>query len=353
MTRRDGGLDSRVWLLWGVTASLPPLIGRNPFPLAATLLAVVGVRAAWVGSGRLAASWGALLRLAVIFAGIGVLFNVLTVPVGDTVIAEVPERVPLVGSSLTLNALVYGLLSGLALLTLVAVGTTLGAVLDWPEVLRLLPNRLSGVATAGSVAFAFVPQTVTAFHEIREAQAARGFRPRGVRGFVPIIVPLLAGGMERALTLAEALESRAFGSSPGHTESDDRSSAWRRPALALGLTAGATGGYLMATSDVTVAMVCLAGSLALIWLGSRDPSRQAVTRTRYRDPKWRRTDTVIAGLTVLAFLTILVAIARESTGLRYEPYPSLELPRVDLLLLVGIGLLVSPALLAAPVRGRK
>ncbi len=343
-------MDSRVWLLWGLAASLPPLIGRNPLPLAATLLAVAGVRAAWASSRPNAASWGSLLRLAAVFSLFGVLFNVLTVPVGDTVIAEVPERVPLMGSSLTLNALVYGLLGGLALLTLVAIGTTLGAVLDWPEVLRLLPRRLSGVATAGSVAFAFIPQTVMAFHEIREAQAARGYRPRGVRGFVPIIVPLLAGGMDRALTLAEALESRAFGSTPGTT---DRSSTRRRFALALGLTAGATGGYLMATSNVTVAIACLGGSLALIWLGSRDPSGRTSARTRYRDPQWRRTDTVVTGLTCLALLTIVDSMARNSAGLRYEPYPSLDVPTVDLLLLMGIGLLVAPAFCAPPGRERR
>ena len=340
MTGRDGGLDSRVWLLWGLVASLPPLIGRNPFPLAATLLAVLGVRAAWAGSRSSAASWGALLRLAAFFALFGVLFNVLTVPVGDTVIAEVPERIPLVGSSLTLNALVYGLLSGLALLTLVSIGTTLGAVLDWSEVLRLLPRRLSGVATAGSVAFAFVPQTVTAFHEIREAQAARGYRPRGVRGFVPIIVPLLAGGMDRALTLAEALESRAFGSAPGIQA---RTSVWRWPLLAVGLTGAATGGYLMATNNVKVAVACLGGSLALFWLGSRDATGRTFARTRYRDPQWHRTDTIVAGLTVLALLTIVGALVRDSAGLQYEPYPSFVLPRVNLLLLVGIGLLVAPA----------
>jgi energy-coupling factor transport system permease protein len=352
MSGRVDGLDARVWLLWGLTASLPPLIGRNPFPLAATLLAVVGVRTAWAGSRRSAASWGALLRLAALFALFGVLFNVLTVPVGDTVIAEVPERVPLVGRSLTLNALVYGLLSGLALLTLVAVGTTLGSVLDWPAVLRLLPRRLSGIATAGSVAFAFVPQTVAAFHEIREAQAARGYRPRGVRGFVPIIVPLLSGGMDRALTLAEALESRAFGSTPGDPGDSGRSAIWRRPALALGLTGGATGGYLMATSGVAIAVACLCGSLALIWLGSRDPSGRNVARTRYRDPEWRRIDTIVAGVTGLALATVLVAMARDSAGLRYEPYPSLDLPRVDLLLLLGIGLLVMPAFWAPPGQAR-
>ncbi len=43
----DDRLDPRAWLLWGAAASLPALLGRNPFPLLMTLVAVLGVRIAW------------------------------------------------------------------------------------------------------------------------------------------------------------------------------------------------------------------------------------------------------------------------------------------------------------------
>jgi energy-coupling factor transport system permease protein len=341
VTRTDA-LDPRAWLLWGSAASLPFLLGRNPFPLLAALLAVLGVCAAWAGAAsanpRLA-SWAALARLAGIFAVVGAIFNVLTVPLGDRVIVEVPSGVPIVGDVVTVNALVYGLLSGAALLGLVLVGTTLGAVLDWSALLRLLPDRLMSLAVAGTVAFAFVPQTAIAFREIREAQAARGFRVRGARDLLPIIVPLLSSGLERALTLAEALEARAFGAPEAPS---GRLGAWRGPMSALGLAAGATAGYLLASGRPMPA-VAAGGAMALL-LGLAIVERRGVRvrRTRYRVAHWGRADSAVAVASSLASVVTLSTLSRAPEALRYEPYPELALPAVDLLLLAGLGLLLVP-----------
>jgi hypothetical protein len=93
-------LDPRAWLLWAVAASLPPLLGRNPWPLAATLLAVLGVCGARA-VGEAGARWRPLLRLALLFGAIGVLFNLLTAHVGDLVIATLPEHWPVIGGLVT------------------------------------------------------------------------------------------------------------------------------------------------------------------------------------------------------------------------------------------------------------
>lgn len=341
MTRTDA-LDPRAWLLWGAAASLPALLGRNPFPLLATLLAVVGVRAAWAGAAsgnpRLA-SWAALTRLAALFAVIGALFNVLTVPLGDRVIVEVPESVPIVGDVLTLNALAYGLVSSAALLVLVLVGTTLGAVLDWSALLRLLPDRMTSMAVAGTVAFAFVPQTAVAFREIREAQAARGFRVRGARDLLPILVPLLSGGLERAVTLAEALEARAFGAPQTAAGGN---SGWRGAGSAFGLAAGATSGYLLAIGQSAPALAAIGATAILLGLAIVDRRGARVRRTRYRASRWGRAETTIAVASLLASATTLSTQSRASDALRYDPYPDLTLPAVDLLLLAGLGLLLVP-----------
>ena len=81
--------------------------------------------------------------------------------------------------------------------------------------MRLLPERMAALAVAGSVAWSYLPRTTAALTEIREAQMARGYRPRGIRDAAPLVVPLLAGGLERAMITAEALEARAFGAPLG------------------------------------------------------------------------------------------------------------------------------------------
>lgn len=343
MSHPDAGrLDPRAWLLWGLAASLPPLLGRNPFALVPTLLVALGVQAAWAATAPRAGSWRGLVRLAAVFATVGVLFNLLTAHIGDRVIGRLPSSIPLIGGVLTLNAAVYGLLGGIALLALVVVGATLGATLDWPALRQVVPSRLTTVAVAGSIAFAFIPQTVAAFHEIREAQAARGYRPRGPRDLVPLLVPLLTGGLERAMTLAEALESRAFGAAVA-----DRPSTVRHAvATVVGLTAAVTGAYLLVVRETRLAAAVLVlAALALVVAGRDQPDNTA-RRTRYRSTRWTNADTVVALTAAIAVAAQLAILARDPAAFRYEPYPSLSAPRVNLPLLASLALLLAPALYA-------
>ena len=264
MSQLNRPLDPRAWLLWLVAASLPALVGRNPFTLLAVLLTVLGVRSVWGTTPRFA-SWQAVVRLALVFAAVSVLFNVLTVHVGDRVIVTLPDQIPLIGGILTLNALVYGLLSGLALLVLVLIGTTVAAVLDWMALLRLLPARLATLAVASSVAWTLMPRMLVAFTEIREAQAARGHQPRRLRDAVPLLTPLLAGGLERSFQLAEALEARGFGAHavPGAW-------SWRQGTVTVvALTAAVTGAYLLAVGQAGPAVALLLGGGLLVLIGLR------------------------------------------------------------------------------------
>lgn len=337
-------LDPRAWLLWGAAASLPPLVGRNPFVLLASLLAALGVHAAWRDApGQ--RGWRGITRVALVFALVGSLFNVLTVHAGDRPFAQLPAAWPIVGGPLTVNALVYGLLGAAATVTLVLVGTTLGRVLDWATVLRLLPPRLSTVAVAGSVAWAFVPQTAVALGEIREAQSARGHRPRGVRDVVPLLVPLLAGGLERAITLAEALEARAFGAPLD--PATDAARPWRGIATVLGLSALAVAGFLLAVGRPAAAVGSLAVALLGLAAAGREPGgTHRPRRTRYREPAWGRRETTIAAAAGLALAVEIGALLVDPGAFAYEPYPSLTAPRVALPLLAALGLLLAPVAVA-------
>src|SRR4051794_2166628 len=117
--RRDDNLDPRAWLAWAVAASLTPTLGRNPIALGATLVIVIAVREAWRPWARQLASWSLIIQMALIFAFIGVLFNVLTYHGGDRALFFLPGFLPVIGGAVTVNALVYGAASGLALLILV------------------------------------------------------------------------------------------------------------------------------------------------------------------------------------------------------------------------------------------
>ena len=347
MSDARSSLDPRAWLLWGMAASLVPLLGRNPFALTATLLAVVAVRAAWVPAAAGVVSGAGLVRLAMLFAAVGVVFNALTVHVGDRELARLPDRWPIVGGALTLNAVTYGVLSGVALVILVLVGTTLSVVLDLASLLRLVPARLAPVAVAGSVAVAFAPQTATALREIREAQAARGHRPRGARDLVPLLVPLLTGGLERAVTTAEALEARGFGATLGAGPAARW--RWRGPVAAFGLAATVSGVFAAITGQATAGLLAIGGGVGLVGLAARDRrGRAAFRRTRYREAQWSKRDTALALASVATALALLRVRATDPGAVAWEPYPALTVPQTSLPLLAGLLLLLAPVLLAPP-----
>jgi energy-coupling factor transport system permease protein len=341
MPARPRALDPRAWLIWAVAASLPPLVGRNPWPLAATLLAVLGVWGA-VSVGAAAARWRPLLRLALVLGAFSVLFNLLTAHVGDRVIGELPERWPIVGGPLTLNALVYGLLSAMAIFALVAVSATLGATLDWSLAMRLLPQRMAPLAVAGSVAWSYLPRTTAALSEIREAQMARGYRPRGVRDAAPLVIPLLAGGLERAMTTAEALEARAFGA-PLAAEAGAR--PWQVGALLGGLGAALTGAFCLALGQIPAAGALLALGAILVAGGllPGQTGQPGVHRTRYRDPIWERAEWVVTGAALVVLAVEIAVLLFDPAAFQYEPYPSITPPAINLPLLAALGLLLTPA----------
>lgn len=363
-------LDPRAWLIWAAAASLPPLLGRNPWPLVAALLAVLGVWGVW-SAGAAGARWRPLLRLALVFGAVSVLFNLLTAHVGNIVIGSLPEHWPVIGGPLTLNALLFGALGATAILSLAATGATLGATLDWSGVMRLLPERMAPLAVAGSVAWSYLPRTTAAFTEIREAQSARGYRPRGVRDAAPLVIPLLAGGLERSLTTAEALEARAFGA-PLAPELTPR--PWQAAALVIGLVAALTGAFCLALGQMAAAAgLVMAAALGIAagllnraslpdWLQdhrrsrvppsadstSRAPSGRgsgvmSLRRTRYRDPVWERPEWIVTGAALAALAVQLGVLVMEPSAFRYEPYPALTAPAINLPLLAALGLLATPA----------
>lgn len=316
------------------------------------LLIVTVVRTVW----RPAMSdrgMGWFLRIAATFVIVGVIFNVLTVHSGDLVIAELPGSWPVVGGILTWNALVYGTLGGVALFSLVLTGITVSTLISWVDLFHVMPRRLAPIAVTGSVAWAFLPQTAVAWRQIREAQTMRGHRFHGMRDFIPIVVPLLAGGLDRSLVMAEALESRGFGASAGvHPATRN---PWRDFAFGCSVIFG-LGGLAVAVYCLAVGMAAWAGvagavgGISLAALVRTSPTPVAA-RTRCRTLVWSRADSLVTVTSLIAVSIVVIWNGVRPGSLVYAPYPTLTLPPVDAPLLILLGLLMVPALVFRPSAG--
>jgi energy-coupling factor transport system permease protein len=343
-------LDSRAWLSWGLGAMLPLLLGRNPWLTAEVLIIVLVVRGTWLD--RRAAHGNAwFVRIALVMAAISVVFNVLTVHAGDRVIASLPDFWPVVGGDMTWNAVAYGLVSGVTLFGMVLTGITVAAMVRWIDLFHLLPPRLAPIAVTGSVAWAFLPQTAIAWTNIREAMAMRGHRFRGARDFLPILVPLLASGLERSLAMAEALEARGFGLPAQRRESRTRkqaTSTLHAGLLIVGLAGLAVAAYCVATGQSRTGLLAGVGATAALLLLSWIAPAQEARTTRYRELVMQRADWVTIASALVATTAVLGWAAMRPESLQFDTYPTMEIPAVEPLLMAALALLLVPAFLRTP-----
>jgi energy-coupling factor transport system permease protein len=338
-------VDSRAWVAWGAAAMLPPLLGRNPWVLLEVLVIVLVVRAIWIPPAT-AQGMGWFLRVAGVFVVMGVVFNVLTVHAGTTVLATLPGSWPIVGGDLTLNALVYGVLGGVALFSLVLTGITVGTLVSWIDLFHALPPRLAPIAVTGSVAWSFLPQLATTWQNIREAQTMRGHRLRGARDILPLVTPLLASSLDRSLMMAEVLEARGFGALAAPAPTAPTRAIRSRLTIVMGLVALAAGGYCLAVGIAAPGALGLAAGAGLVWAGVRAGGPPGPRRTRLRCHTWTRRDTLVVATSLLAAIGTIAWTALQPESASYRVYPDLTLPTASLWILLSLALLLTPAFLA-------
>jgi energy-coupling factor transport system permease protein len=221
------------------------------------------------------------------------------------------------------------------------------AVVDHYQLLRSTPAFLFQAGVVVSVAITFVPQMVLSAKQIREAQRIRGHRFRGLRDLLPLVLPLLASGLERAIQLAEAMEARGFASAVVPVSSRQATlSQARTLAALLGLLAGL---FIMAYFPdrsllgwILVAMGG-AGLLATFWFQGRQ-----VQRSRYRRVTWTARDVAVVAASLLVVTVVLAARLVAPETLVYTPYPpSPLLPAFNPLVGAALLLLALPAALSS------
>lgn len=349
------------WLLWLLAAMLGTLFTRNPLYLAIIIVATTLVRnsltlAAPKGAGDTPNSlsradtssrgWGILMRAVLWLLVVVSLFKALSLHLGTTVLFTIPEGWPLIGGVVTAEGVAQSGLDALSVLSVLVVFSAFSAGADYYALLRSVPAAMHQVGLITSIAITFVPQTVTRFAEIREAQALRGHRVRRISDLLPIIMPLLAGGMERSMNLAEAMEARGFSRNPPGTRPLPPIIVQLGTAGGLGLVM--VGGALLAFFALLplIGWSTILAGLALISMTLRAVSLRS-RRTRYRRSVWRDRDTLLAApsLGIAAILLMYRVVAPGA--LVYDPLSRLRIymPPFDPVLALALAALVVPAVI--------
>lgn len=344
------------WVAWLAATAVALLATRNPLYIGLILLCIAAVWHVLRPRSKAPPLPLSPLRFGLLIVLASAAFNALTSHFGETVLFMLPSSWPLVGGPITLEALAFGAINGLVLAGFLAAFTVLNMALPTHALMRLIPRAFAPLAVVLSIAAAFVPATLRQLQQVSEAQAVRGHQVRGVRGWLPLAMPLLVGGLERAFQLAEAMTARGFTAGPQATpaygiqrqQAGIRATAASLPAwlprvlLLIGLLVVLSGllvrlawGHPLGTG-----MVVAAGALMVValWLAG-----QRVQRTTYRPQPWEQAAWAVLAGAAVVLAGYLLPVPGQA-ALYYTPYPRIAWPDFNAALgVITLGL-ATPAL---------
>ena len=179
------------WFVWAACAGAVVFTTTNPFYLLPVLGAAWLVHSAHVRPGPHAKAFRFFLT-----------FGLLTIVTRTGLVLF--ERV-------TWEATTGAFLEGLRLAVLLVVFGTFNSVSDPFKVIRLAPRRFHEAALAAALALSLTPRIIDSVGRVREAQKLRGMDMKRWAAWPALAIPVLASGMEEAVTLAESMDSRGHG----------------------------------------------------------------------------------------------------------------------------------------------
>ncbi len=309
-------------------------------------------------AGPLAQGWSMLVRLGLVLLIIRTFLSVVAIgglTYGATPLLTLPQfhLSPWLGGlqlggGATWEMLLNGLNSGIRLWSLMLLVGAFNVLTDQYALLRRTPRWLFGAGLIVMIAIAWIPQTLLQLQAIREAQRVRGHRLRGWRGALPLAVPLLTGGLERAMQLAEAMDSRGY----ARSASPDRHSLAQQALLLSGMILLALGLFAALGFQATARFGWSAALLGLLLLGLGIRSlRQSVVVSRYHRERWTNADRLVLGLSVIAATALLILQSVSPATLTYTPFPRATLPPFSPLVGAVTMLLTVPAVVRLATNG--
>jgi energy-coupling factor transport system permease protein len=290
-----------VWLVWALAAAACIELAPNPVYVAL----VIGIASVAVSMhakpGPYARAFPLLLAVGAFFAVVRMLLTVATTHgVGEALFTTPHFGLPqllggfTVGGTVELEVMLQSLSEGFAIVGIMGVFGAFNSVVSHSELVESTPRAFFELGLVVVVGLAFVPSTMGAIHDVRDADRARtGGRVVRRGRLLRQMVPVLELGLERAVTLAESMDSRGFArSGPGPR---DRVAGWC--GLGALLLLGGAFVALVGESTTAAAVLGIVGAVGLgiaVVLASADSGR-----TRYRPRTMTRTDWLVAAAAVL------------------------------------------------------
>jgi len=201
-------------LMLGLSLMILSLIVNNPL----CQVAVIAATAMMAFSAGVFREWLSWWKICLAVGLLTLIINPLVSRYGSTVIWRGPS-VPVLGHLIiTAEAVAYGAGMALRLVAVIWVFALVTLTVDPDSVLGLLKGRGSSSALLSALALRMVPTTLRDASDLLDAQRSRGIAlDKGSRWAVlksrmPLLKRAVSTSLDRGIGLAEAMESRAYGS---------------------------------------------------------------------------------------------------------------------------------------------
>lgn len=345
-------LHAVTWLLWAVAAAATLQLAPSPVYVVLVMAVALAVFEAHRLDSTLARALPVLVGIGVTFAAIRVVLTALTTHTGlpDSTWFTVPQfTLPRLLGGFTVGGAIEGPVvldaaaQGLVIVGVMTVFGVFNAVASHHELLQASPRAFHEPGLIVTVALAFVPSTMQAITAVREADQARtGGRVVRRGRLVRLAVPIVESGLERAMALAESMDSRGF--ARRHPSTAETVASWLGLASMLAL-----GGTLVALVGGASTAALIAGAAGVAGLAAAViVSSRATDATRYRPRRFTRLDVVVALITLAAPAGIVVLDRLGNDTLVWNAYP-LAVPSFSVPVALCIGLLAVPLAVRAPL----
>jgi energy-coupling factor transport system permease protein len=253
------------------------------------------------------------------------------------------------GGPVTAQTVVAAAYDGLRLATMLACLGAANALANPKRLLKAMPGALYESGVAVVVAMSVTPQLVSSVGRIREARRLRGRPHKGLRGLRGLAMPVLQSALDRAVSLAAAMDSRGYGRSAQRS---------RRLRVVTGaLTLGGLVGLCLGLYGVLDPTRSLAGGAPVLGVGALAATvglvlgGRRVPRTRYRPDPWQWPEWAVAGTGLLA-ATVLWTASRSDPALAPTVMPWVW-PTLPLGPTAAVLVALLPAWLAPPLPAQR
>jgi len=328
---------SATWLVWICTSMILLLSTRNPIYISFALTSLIFL-GKQISKKEEQPSWTKQnLHFLISMVALSALINILFAHTGQTILFYLPENWPLIGGSITLESLIFGVINGLVIGSLYLLFNIFNLALSIKQITRLIPNAFRPISILITISLTFFPSIQQRTREIREAQMIRGNRMKKVSDWLPIIIPLLVTSLENAFLLSESLTSRGF-----YSKSSMKFSSFNLIVIVLGIFA-VFSGWILHLYDYPLVTSVVLYSLGIsgIILILKIAGNQANV-THYHQEVWRTRDKIFVGISLIIAGAMIGLTQTEClASFIYSPYPSLTFPDISVL---GIFLSVVPGL---------